>query len=86
MLMKSTDSWLMATLSEWDYPVTREWTVLAHVYDLLALVNSGKKKPKPYPAPWPDENTKKLGSRKPQLRSDVLRQLDRMNPKEENGK
>lgn len=58
--------------------------VLTHLYDLLAAVNSGKKKPKPYPKPY-KENTNRLGSGKTQNRSDVLKNLERMNPKENDG-
>jgi hypothetical protein len=80
VLMKDPTSWLQASLNEWDYPVSRDWMVLAHLYDLLATVNS-KKKPKPYPSPWPDQNTKRIGSKKPQKRADVQKVLDFMNPK-----
>lgn len=65
-------------MSDWKYPVSREWIVAAHTFDLQAQVNS-KKKPKSYPAPWPDTNTTKIGSGK---KSDKVREtLARMNPK-----
>lgn len=69
-------------MSEWDYPVKREWIVLTHLYDLLAAVNS-KKKPKPYPTPWRADNSKKIGSKK-QDRRTVIERLRQMNPKEDN--
>lgn len=67
-------------MSEWKYPVSREFIVSAHTFDLLAQINS-KKKPKPYPAPWPDTSTKKIGSGK--ANSNVRELLERMNPKED---
>jgi hypothetical protein len=45
-LFSLTDSHLQAAVSGWEYPVSQEWIVLSHVYDLLAAVNS-KNKPKP---------------------------------------
>jgi hypothetical protein len=70
-------------MSEWKYPVSREWIVLSHVFDLLANVNSGKKKPKPYPAPWPEVGVNKLGGKTKQDRKTVIERLRMMNPKEE---
>jgi hypothetical protein len=68
-------------MSDWKYPVSREWIVAAHTFDLHAQVNS-KKKPKPYPAPWPDTNVKKIGSGK--ANGNKVREfLERMNPKGE---
>lgn len=83
--MQQTDSWFQAVLSEWKHPVTREWIVQAHTYDLLAAVNS-KKPPKPYPTPWLADNAKRLGGKKKQSNADVLRHLETMNPKEDHGK
>lgn len=80
MLVRHTDSWTHAVVAEWDYPVSREWVVAAHTFDLLATVNSGKKKPKAYPAPWPDSNVNKIGSKKPQNTDRVLSMLEQMNP------
>ena len=84
VLLRDPGSWLTAAKSDWNFPVSREWMVLAHSYDLHAAVNS-KNKPKPYPAPWPDANTKRVGSKKPQNRTDVLAKLATMNPKENDG-
>lgn len=81
VLMRDPSSWLQAAESDWDYPVSREWIVLTHTYDLHAAVNS--KKPKPYPKPWPDENTTKIGSKR-QDRNTVEARLEMMNPQEEN--
>lgn len=80
VLLRDSESWLQVAVNGWKYPVSREWMVSAHSYDLLARVNS-KQKPKPYPTPWPDEGSTRLGSSK-QSRSNVLSMLGRMNPKE----
>ena len=80
MLLRDPESWLHAVTADWQYPVSREWIVAAHSYELLAAVNS-KKKPKPYPAPWPADGTKRIGRTKKPI-ADVLAQLRRMNPKE----
>lgn len=84
VLLVDPSSWLQAVVNDWKHPVSREWVVLSHVYDLLAAVNS-KNKPKPYPTPWLAENTKRVGGRKPQTNQAVLERLEAMNPKEDNG-
>jgi hypothetical protein len=81
-LMQDTDSKVQAAVNKWDYPIRREFMVLANIYDLLAAVNS-KKKPKPYPMPWPDPNKQKIGSTKIQPRKTIIDKLDRMNPSKE---
>jgi len=81
VLLRDPSSWVQASINEWDYPVSREWMALSHVYDLLAMVNS-KRKPKPYPTPWPDKGTSKLKPKKAQYRSEVLQKLRLMNPKD----
>jgi hypothetical protein len=85
ILLRDTSSWLQAAVGGWDYPVTREWIAITHTYDLLALVNSDKKKPKPkpYPTPYPNGDKNKIGSSKAkQSNSSVLEKLNQMNPKE----
>lgn len=62
--------------------MSREWIVAANTWDLHARINT--KKAKPYPTPWPDPDNKKIGS-KNQSRSNVIKNLERMNPKESNG-
>lgn len=83
ILLRDPSSWLQSARNGWDFPVSREWIVSAHHYDLVHAINS-KKKPKAYPAPWPDPNTKRLGKRN-QSPSDVKQKLARMNPEETNG-
>jgi hypothetical protein len=80
ILLQDTNSWAQAAKSEWDYPVSRQWIVQAYTFDLLATVNGGKKKPKPYPAPWPDPSVNKIGSTKKRSDADVRRLLKMMNP------
>jgi hypothetical protein len=80
VIKRDTNSWTQAVMSEWKYPVSREWIVAAHTYDLHTAVNSKKKSKSTYPTPWPDSDTSRLGSRKinPMARD----YLERMNPKE----
>lgn len=82
ILRRDPSSWVAAALAGWKYPVSREWMLDRDSYDLLARVNS-KQKPKPYPTPWPEQGSKRIGSDKPQDRAAVLSALDRMNPKED---
>jgi hypothetical protein len=79
--MANPNSHLQAAINNWKHPVSYEWILFSHIFDLLAMANS-KKKPKPYPTPWPDPNVNRLKPTKAQSRSDVLKQLRRMNPKE----
>jgi hypothetical protein len=80
-LMTEPDSHLQAVANEWNHPVSREWIVLTHVYDLLAAVNS--KRPKPYPTPWPNPNVAKIRPKQNLDPKEVLRNLERMNPPKE---
>ncbi len=84
VLERDPSSWLQAAIHDWSQPVSREWMLVANLYDLFAAVNS-KKKPKQYPRPWQDADTTRIGSKKPQKRSDVIASLERMNPKENDG-
>jgi hypothetical protein len=82
MLMRNPESWLQAAHNDWKYPVDHNYMMLAELFDLTMRANS-KNKPKPMPRPWPDANTQRVG--KPvHSREDVLRNLERMNPKKEN--
>jgi hypothetical protein len=83
ILLRDPSSWTQAAINGWQYPVSQEWIMARHTYDLIAQANF--KKPKPFPTPWPDPDKKKLGSSKPQSRADVLAKLARMNPKETDG-
>jgi hypothetical protein len=78
--MKDPTSRLQAAKNGWKFPASQEWALLAELYDLTVRINS-KKKPKPLPRPWPSSNSKKIGSTTADPKQ-VLRNLERMNPKE----
>jgi hypothetical protein len=77
VLVRIPDSWLNASMQNWTHPVSNEWIVSAHTWDLLATVNS-KKKPKPYPTPWKSAGETNLGKRG-QSRTEVIKKLNAMN-------
>lgn len=59
---RQTSSWLFAVTHGWDYPVSREWIQTADQIDAYLAVNHSKgPRPKPYPRPWKDANTNRLG-------------------------
>ena len=60
-LLKDPQSWLHATLAEWDYPISRDWLLLADLYD-LQHASKTKRKPKPYPRPF--SNAKRYGGKR----------------------
>lgn len=80
ILLRDPSSWVQAVESKWKFPVSREWIVGAHTYDLLARVNS-KNKPKPYPNPFPTRDEVRVG-KTTKTRAEVRKILDWMNPKE----
>lgn len=61
-LREDTSSWVQAAIAGWKSPVTREWIVQADAFD-LAHRKVSKRKPKPYPRPWPESKTKIGGKR-----------------------
>lgn len=79
VLMRDPESWLAAAMGGWKHPVSREWMVMAELFDLTFKVNS--KKAKPLPRPWPSGDSKKIGETK-LPRDKVIAILDKMNPKE----
>lgn len=74
VLIRDPSSWLQTSISGWHHPITYEWPVLASIYDLHAQVNS-KRKPKPYPRPWPENNANRKQRGKP--RADARQLLER---------
>ena len=58
-LTRDPSSMLAASINDWEGPRSREWLILADLYDLLAVVHT--KKPKPYPRPWPDPGSRRRG-------------------------
>ena len=81
-LLNEPTSHLQAAVNKWKHPVSYEWIVLSHVFDLLAMANS-KNKPKPYPTPWPREGRSRIGSPKNLSRAEVIKALRKMNPKDD---
>lgn len=82
VILRDPASWTQAARAGWDYPVSREWIVASHTYDLLALANSGKgKKPKPYPHPFPSKASVRTGQTT-LSHEEVVAVLKKMNPKE----
>lgn len=71
---------LQAAKNGWKHPVSYEWMLAAELFDLTTAINS-KKKVKPFTRPWPDPKAIRSG-KSLQSRPDVLRNLERMNPKE----
>lgn len=59
---RDTSSWLFAATHGWTYPVSREWIQTADQIDAFLAANHSKgPRPKPYPRPWPDVNSNRLG-------------------------
>lgn len=55
VLLGDPSSHAAAAVAGWEFPVTREWLVLADVVDVLLASNARKgRKPKPYPRPKPN--------------------------------
>lgn len=80
VMLRDPNSWTQAVRAGWKYPVSREWIVGAHTYDLHARVNS-KTKPKPYPNPFPDKDKMRVGKTTKTF-TEVRTILEWMNPKE----
>ncbi|MBF4597175.1 hypothetical protein ITJ50_00925 [Curtobacterium sp. VKM Ac-2889] len=58
---RDTSSVLFAATHGWDFPVSREWVQMADFIDAFYAANSNGRRPKPYPRPWQDNNTSRLG-------------------------
>lgn len=52
-----------ASIQGWDYAMSREALILAGVYD-IQHASKAKRRPAPYPRPWPDENRRTFGRTK----------------------
>jgi len=82
VLLRDPSSWSTAVYNQWSYPVSREWIVATHTYDLHATVNAGKgRKPKPYPNPFPNKDVTRTG-KTDKSPEEVKRLLATLNPKE----
>ena len=50
LLAADPSSHVAASLAGWEHPASREWLVLADLFDAFRVANF--KKPAPYPRPW----------------------------------
>ena len=83
VLLRDPSSWLQAAFSQWRYPVSHEWMLLANIFDLHVKVNS-KNPPKPYTRPWPEQGAERSG--KPAVPESRVREvLNAMRPEENDG-
>jgi len=60
-LMRDPSSRLHATLAGWEFPVSREWLLLADLFD-MQLATKSKRTPKPYPRPL-DKSKNRIGGK-----------------------
>lgn len=74
MLRKNPQSYLHATEEGWSFPISLEWIVQKHTFDLLVKINSESDAPE-YPAPWDNANRPQTMSRE-----EVEAALRKMNP------
>lgn len=74
MLMRDPGSWLHAAVAGWDYPVSREWSVLVDLVD-VQMASKSKRKPKPYPRPFDAASTRRMGQSSVKRTPDELRAL-----------
>jgi hypothetical protein len=58
---REPSSVLFAATHGWAFPVSREWIQAADHIDAFYAANSNGRRPKPYPRPWEDNNTVRLG-------------------------
>lgn len=61
VLRADPTSQVAAAMEGWAHPFSREAMALADLYDLTHAVAAQGKRTKPYPRPWPDVNTTRLG-------------------------
>ncbi|WP_418061730.1 hypothetical protein [Pimelobacter simplex] len=83
ILSGDPSSQLFAAVAEWKYPVSREFFVLADLFDAFAKANFTR--PDPYPRPTPDSSkaVERLGERiAPPDIAAVLRGFGREVPQE----
>lgn len=60
VLSADTTSMVCSAALGWDSPRSRDWLVLADLYDAFARANF--KSPKPYPRPFSSVETRRFGS------------------------
>lgn len=59
VLLRDPASHIHAAAARWKHPATREFFLLADIFD--AAAQHTYKKPKPYPRPYPDGSKKTFG-------------------------
>lgn len=62
ILSSDPASMICAAASGWDAPRSREWLLLADLFDAYGVVHF--KKPKPYPRPFMGEGSRRFGKTK----------------------
>lgn len=60
ILSAETDSQVGAAIAGWSHPASRLDLTLRDLYDLQHQ-SKAKKRPKPYPRPWPDKTSRRFG-------------------------
>lgn len=78
VLVTVPDSYLAAAKQRWQFPVSRDWTLLASLFDLTVAANSKKGKAQKYPRPW--ASGKRVG--RAMDRDEAIKRLDAMNKRE----
>lgn len=73
-LLNDPTSRLFTAMAGNKFPFSREWVLLADIFDVLAASNS-KRKPKPYPRAWPEKQTRIGGKKKMRRSSDEVRAI-----------
>lgn len=75
ILRSDPSSAIAAAIEGWDHPISREALIGMDNYDLLALINSPKrKKPKPHPGrPFKRNRTKQIRGRNVTVSQSVVR-------------
>lgn len=59
ILLNDPASHVAAASAGWEHPASRESLVLMDLFDVTMAVNAGKKRPTPYPRPWPVDDGKR---------------------------
>ncbi|MGG7507971.1 hypothetical protein [Plantibacter sp. YIM 135249] len=57
---RDPESVLHAAIHGWDHPVSREWMMLANIFDSSEANRLGKKF-KPMKRPWPERGAQRIG-------------------------
>lgn len=71
-LMRDPRSRLHAATARWDHPISREWLILADIWDLEFQKAARKGAFRPYPRPF---GKQKLGGRRRRTATEALRIL-----------